>query len=118
MNQIIPVLNQAFTIFYLLVALFVHHWDKEWKFIVPFLIMLILNFLRMTLLKDHLYKTQQYVITSGLVGFLIINLLLINSNGANYFQQNLISTYYIPYHWLVELCFIIILFVNPKNQNA
>lgn len=72
----------------------------------------------MTLLKDQLYKTQQYVISSGLVGLLIINLLLVNSNMAIYELKGGFNNFYLPYHWLFEAVFFLIILINPKNKNA
>jgi len=118
-TKYLPLINLVFTITFIGFALINHNLVKEWKFVMAFEIALILNLLRLTALKEVLYKTQQYVITSGLMGLLIFNVLLLKVHEIS--DKTPIdpdSIHYPNLDFGLSLVFMLVLVFHPKNEGA
>lgn len=111
--------NLFFTIVFIFFAFVNHDLEKEWKFILAMEIGLFLNLARLTVLENRIYKTQQYLITTALIGLLIFNILILKNHELVAKSSISIEKVHYPnMYFVLNIIFIIILILNPKNQES
>jgi hypothetical protein len=95
-----------------------HDLETEWKFILAFEIALFLNLARLSILEEKLYKTQQYIITSGLMGLLVFNILILKVHGLSDRSISITEVHYPKFYFILNICYILILLFHPKNSES
>lgn len=119
LSKLVSAFNLIFTIAFIFLVFINHNLKTEWKFILAIEIALFLNLLRLSILREKLFKTQQYVISSALIGMLVLNLLLLKTRGLPKVVSLENPDLHFPVLYLVaNIVFIVILILHPKNNGA
>ena len=119
LKRYLSTINLFFTIVFIFLAFVNHDLEKEWKFILAMEIGLFLNLARLTILDNKIYKTQQYIITTAVIGLLIFNVLLLKNNEIGMKSSISIEKVHYPNtYFILNIIFILVLFLNPKNQES
>ena len=119
LKRYLSTFNLFFTIVFIFLAFVNHDLEKEWRFILAIEIGLFLNLARLTVLENRLYKTQQYIISTALVGLLFFNILILkNAEISSKAAVSIEKVHYPAAYFVLNILFIVILIFNPKNQES
>ncbi|MEZ4938784.1 MAG: hypothetical protein R2799_14440 [Crocinitomicaceae bacterium] len=118
-KQYLSTINLFFTIVFIFLAFVNHDLEKEWRFILAIEVGLFLNLARLTILENRIYKTQQYLISTALVGLLIFNILILkNAEVSSKAAVSIEKVHYPTTYFILNILFIVVLILNPKNQES
>lgn len=119
LKRYLSTINLLFTIVFIFLAFVNHDLEKEWKFILAIELGLFLNLARLTILDNRIYKTQQYLITTALIGLLIFNILILKSHELVAQTNISIEKVHHPkVYLLLNFIYIAVLILHPKNTES